>query len=155
MDREGREVSYSNNQLALVWERQFGRRNHDNFYNTEDDSITFTPGDKSGLIRSFLDDFRSGLDPPRDLRFAELRRLLIAADIDCFANMAIDETQDVFLLDDREDPTKTDYSARIWDSERRGEGPVGYLNHPPRGKIVVSKRVSINEFIRRMREKVC
>ena len=121
----------------LWYERFCGRRK--NFYGAEDTRrLLWNPGDKEGLIKAFMDERKSDLDPPSTYRSSLLQKFLrdgnvpelrSTSRVEQHSTRVADETS-IILLDDRRDPTGDHVSTRIWDSS----GEDGYLDNPTEGE---------------------
>jgi hypothetical protein len=126
---------FTSTTLAETWYatycgRQKGR------YDAEDTSRLDwkRPADKSHLVRAFVNEKKSNLDPPNLFRLSFLQEFFMHGDLSLVqrrvsANESARQDR-IILLDDRHDPIGTAGSTRIWDST--GDG--GYLDHPFIGK---------------------
>lgn len=137
---------------ASLWEERYSKR-HVLVHRAEDLRLPCDLRSKDAVISKFLDLKGTELDPPNSIRFFQLHKFLSKANEAMLDELSLpDNSEEVFLLDDRRDPNFRANAKRAWDSF--GEAEEGYMDYPPIGEDIFSKKLNIRELYSKLSRKV-
>lgn len=142
-------MTLNNSSLAERWNELFALRKPFR-YNPEDRQLLSTPPnaltDKRKLLAKFFGAERNPLHPPDIFKYPALHRFLQDDDENTSGYKAPflkNRSNEVVLLDERNDPKSDGKSPRPWDST----GVDGYFQYPPTGEVKESKAMRLLELL--------